>query len=59
MSSRERDFAHEVWGDDVRLLRDLIDPEASDSASLDQALELLVLSGRSVEHVMSILVPPA
>ena len=59
MGSRERDFAHEVWGDDVRFLQDLIDPDGSDSASLDQALELLVLSGRSVEHAMSMLVPPA
>lgn len=55
----ERDMQSEVWGDDVRLLKDVIDSDASDSASLDAALELLVLSGRSLPHAMTMLVPPA
>ena len=44
---------------DTGLFSELLDPTASDSASLDGALELLVLSGRSVEHAMAMLVPPA
>ncbi|MDG2124324.1 MAG: glutamate synthase central domain-containing protein, partial [Verrucomicrobiales bacterium] len=59
MASREADFDHEVWGDDVDILKDLLNAEDSDSASLDSALELLVLSGRSVEQAMALLVPPA
>ena len=59
MASREEFFASELWGDDVELLKNLLSFEESDSASLDHALELLVLSGRSLEHAMCMLVPPA
>lgn len=59
MKSRESDFSSDVWGEDISLLRNLIDRDGSDSASLDNALELLILSGRSVAEAMSILVPPA
>jgi glutamate synthase domain-containing protein 2/glutamate synthase domain-containing protein 1/glutamate synthase domain-containing protein 3 len=59
LTSRETDFAHDVWGSDVRHLRPIIDWDDSDSASLDNALELLVLSGKSPEEAMSQLVPPA
>ena len=59
MSARSGDFSSEIWGEDVALLRKIIDRDGSDSASLDSALELLVMSGRSLPHAMSILVPPA
>ena len=59
LSSRESDFSSEIWGDRVRHLRPLLDPGQSDSASLDSALELLVMSGRSPEEAMALLVPPA
>ena len=59
LSSREDYFESEVWGDDLALLKDLASHHESDSASLDHALELLVLSGRSPEHAMCLLVPPA
>ncbi|MEM9018898.1 MAG: glutamate synthase subunit alpha, partial [Verrucomicrobiota bacterium] len=59
LNSRIGQFESEVWGDELQHLSHVIDPEASDSASLDAALELLVLSGRSVPHAMAMLVPPA
>ncbi|MGK0188350.1 MAG: glutamate synthase domain-containing protein 2/glutamate synthase domain-containing protein 1 [Verrucomicrobiales bacterium] len=59
MRSREADMANEIWGDKIDLLKPVVDGADSDSASLDGALELLVLSGRSVEHSMAMLVPPA
>ncbi|MEM9283768.1 MAG: glutamate synthase large subunit, partial [Verrucomicrobiota bacterium] len=59
LNSRVGEFESEVWGDELQFLTHVIDPDASDSASLDAALELLVLSGRSVAHAMSMLVPPA
>jgi glutamate synthase domain-containing protein 2/glutamate synthase domain-containing protein 1/glutamate synthase domain-containing protein 3 len=59
MSSREEFFASPVWGDEVDLVKKLIRHGESDSASLDHCLELLVLSGRSLEHSMCMLVPPA
>ncbi|MGE9269125.1 MAG: glutamate synthase large subunit [Verrucomicrobiales bacterium] len=59
MASREEFYESEIWGDDVELLKNLLSHRESDSASLDHALELLVLSGRSLEHAMCMLVPPA
>ena len=59
MASREEFFQSEVWGDDVALLHDLMNEHESDSASLGHALEALVLSARSLEHAMCMLVPPA
>ena len=59
LSSRESDFSSGIWGDRVRHLRPMLDPGQSDSASLDSALELLVMSGRSPEEAMALLVPPA
>jgi glutamate synthase domain-containing protein 2/glutamate synthase domain-containing protein 1/glutamate synthase domain-containing protein 3 len=59
MASREEFFSNAIWGDDVTLLHDLMNEHESDSASLDHALEALVLSGRSLEHAMCMLVPPA
>ncbi len=37
----------------------IIEPGGSDSAMLDNAVELLTLSGRSLPHVMSMLIPEA
>ncbi|MBK1883014.1 glutamate synthase large subunit [Luteolibacter pohnpeiensis] len=59
MTSREEFFASPVWGDDIEWVKNLIRHGESDSASLDHALELLILSGRSPEHAMCMLVPPA
>ncbi len=59
MKSREEFYESEIWGDDVEVIKNLIQEGESDSASLDHALELLVLSGRSLEHAMCMLVPPA
>jgi glutamate synthase domain-containing protein 2/glutamate synthase domain-containing protein 1/glutamate synthase domain-containing protein 3 len=59
MASRASDFEHPWWEGEEHLLKGLCDPKQSDSASLDSALELLVLSGRSVTEAMSMLVPPA
>jgi len=59
MTSREEFFESPVWGDEVDIVKNLIRHGESDSASLDHCLELLILSGRSPEHAMCMLVPPA
>ncbi len=59
MASREELFESEIWGEDVKWLQHLLSSGESDSASLDHALELLMLSGREPEHAMCMLVPPA
>ncbi|MGB2869591.1 MAG: glutamate synthase large subunit [Bacteroidota bacterium] len=57
--AREAEIATDLWGEDVKVLRPLIQPGGSDSANLDNALEALTLSGRQVLHSMMMLVPEA
>jgi glutamate synthase domain-containing protein 2/glutamate synthase domain-containing protein 1/glutamate synthase domain-containing protein 3 len=47
------------WGQEARWLRPVIQPGGSDSASLDNALELLERSGRDLLHALTLLVPEA
>ncbi|MCX5750412.1 MAG: glutamate synthase large subunit [Candidatus Saganbacteria bacterium] len=48
-----------VFGKEIEKLKPVIVPGGSDSATLDNVLELLVLSGRSLPHAMLMLVPQA
>ena len=57
--AREAELASDYWGDDIKLIKPLIQPGGSDSANLDNALEALALSGRNVLHAMMMLVPEA
>jgi glutamate synthase (ferredoxin) len=57
--SREPDFHSPIWGDDIAHLRPVIDNRGSDSAMLDNTLELLVRNGRDIRHALTMLVPPA
>jgi glutamate synthase (NADPH/NADH) large chain/glutamate synthase (ferredoxin) len=59
MRARENAFRSPVWCDAVGKLAPIIWPAGSDSASLDEALELLELSGRDLRHAMMMLVPEA
>ncbi len=59
MRAREQELTSRLWGDDVSRLRPVVQPGYSDSASLDNALELLTLSGRDPLHSMLMLVPEA
>lgn len=44
---------------DIHKVLPVIDEHASDTASLDEALELLVMAGRSLPHAMMMLIPEA
>ncbi|MBN2503685.1 MAG: glutamate synthase large subunit [Anaerolineales bacterium] len=46
-----------VFGDDIKKVLPVIEPDKSDSASLDNALELLVHGGRSLPHALMMLIP--
>ena len=59
MHAREAELEANFWGADIDLLKPIIQPGGSDSAELDNALEALVMSGRSILHAMTMLVPPA
>ncbi|HUT32690.1 MAG TPA: glutamate synthase large subunit [Planctomycetota bacterium] len=59
MRAREAMLASDLFGSDIEKLKPVIDERGSDSAMLDNALELLVLGGRSLPHAMMMLVPEA
>ena len=57
MRLREPLLASPLFGDDIRHLRPVLDPDGSDSAMLDNAFELLVQGGRSLPHAAMMLLP--
>jgi glutamate synthase (NADPH/NADH) large chain/glutamate synthase (ferredoxin) len=57
--AREAELQADFWGADVDLLKPIVQAGGSDSASLDNVLEVLTMSGRSAMHAMTMLVPPA
>ena len=59
MSAREPELTSPIWGEKMQDLIPIIEPIGSDTASLDEALELLTTSGRDVLHAMAMLVPEA
>ena len=59
MRARERSTAHGVWGDRFSDLRPLVQPQMSDSASFDNALQLLTLGGRDPLHSCLMMMPMA
>lgn len=60
MKSKEAMMKSDLFTDDeLHKLLPVTDPTHSDSANLDALVEMLVLSGRSLPHVMMMLVPEA
>jgi len=58
MRARETDIAHDDL--DVETVRPVIDdPDQSDTASVDNALELLMQGGRELPHALRMLIPEA
>ncbi|MBI4382825.1 MAG: glutamate synthase large subunit [Nitrospinae bacterium] len=56
MRARESMFQSDLF-DDVKRIVPVIGPGGSDSMDFDQALELLVMAGRSLPHAMMMMVP--
>ncbi|MEB3231683.1 MAG: glutamate synthase-related protein [Leptolyngbyaceae bacterium] len=59
MMARQSDLEHERWGDRIDVLKPIVNPNASDSANLDNVFELLVQSGRSPLEALMVMVPEA
>ncbi|HEY2012642.1 MAG TPA: glutamate synthase subunit alpha, partial [Bryobacteraceae bacterium] len=59
MHARQSILASPLFGEDIKKLFPIIQPNGSDSAAFDNALELLVMSGRSIAHAMAMLIPEA
>jgi glutamate synthase domain-containing protein 2/glutamate synthase domain-containing protein 1/glutamate synthase domain-containing protein 3 len=59
MRSREASLASALFGKDMKHVIPVLDETGSDSANLDNALELLTLAGRDLAHAMMMLIPQA
>ncbi|PZR80600.1 MAG: glutamate synthase large subunit [Candidatus Aeolococcus gillhamiae] len=59
MSARQSKFRSALFGGDIDKIRDVLDAAGSDSTQFDNALELLTMSGRSIEHAMMMMIPEA
>ena len=59
MHARESMFASPLFGDDVEKLFPIIAPGGSDSAGFDNALELLVHTGRPLSQAVMMMIPEA
>ncbi len=59
MNARQGTLRSELFGDDLKKIYPVIRPGLSDSGSFDNALEFLILSGRSLPHAISMMIPEA
>jgi glutamate synthase (NADPH/NADH) large chain len=59
MAARESQLSSDVIPGDLSRVFPVCAPEASDSASFDEALELLHLGGRSLPHAVLMMIPEA
>jgi len=59
MQAREVDATSTFWKEDIETLKPFIDEDISDSGQLDNAVELLVQSGRTLAHAQEMLMPSA
>lgn len=57
MRARQGRLASDLFGEDLKKLFPIIYDGQSDSACLDNAIEFLVMSGRSLPHAMMMLIP--
>jgi glutamate synthase domain-containing protein 2/glutamate synthase domain-containing protein 3 len=59
MHARQSILESPLFGDDIKKLFPIVSPCGSDSANFDNAVELLFQSGRSLPHVLAMLIPEA
>ena len=59
MRARESLFSSPLFGDDIAKLSPIIREGSSDTAGFDNALELLISTGRSLPHAMMMMIPEA
>ncbi|GAB4192240.1 MAG: glutamate synthase large subunit [Coleofasciculaceae cyanobacterium] len=57
MHARQSLFESELFGDDMKKIQPVINIDGSDSLIFDNALELLVLAGRSLPHAVMMMIP--
>ncbi len=57
--AREGFMSSKVIGEDIETITPIIDDTGSDSAIFDNVLELFTMAGRSIPHVMMMMIPEA
>ena len=57
MHTRQGVFESELFGDDLKRVLPVIAPDGSDSAMFDNALEFMMLAGRSMAHTVMMMIP--
>ena len=59
LTARQGVVASPLFGDDMKKLFPLVEPDFSDSGTFDNALEFLLLSGRSLQEAVMMMIPEA
>lgn len=57
MQAREAIMKSDLLGEDLKKVFPIIEPNKSDSASLDNAMEFLFMAGRTLPHALCMLIP--
>ena len=57
MYAAQSNFQSDLFGDDIKKLLPVINTDGSDSAMFDNCVELLLLTGRDLPHVMMMMIP--
>jgi glutamate synthase (ferredoxin) len=57
MHARQALFESEAFGEDIKKVLPIINPNGSDSSMFDNTLELMVLAGRPLAHAMMMMIP--
>ncbi|MEO2176922.1 MAG: glutamate synthase large subunit, partial [bacterium] len=59
MSAREGVVESALFGDDLQKLFPIIEPDCSDSGTFDNVLEFLLMSGRTLQEAVMMMIPEA
>ncbi len=59
MRAREQQFTSSLFGEDIKKILPIVEPNGSDSAVFDNCLELLVRTGRPLAHAVMMMIPEA
>ena len=59
MHAREGVLQSELFGEELSKLFPIVEPDCSDSGTLDNVLEFLLLSGRSLQEAVMMMIPEA
>ena len=59
MASRQGVVSSELFGEDISKLFPIVEPDCSDSGTFDNVLEFLLLSGRTLQEAIMMMIPEA